>query len=149
MSADSAPVPETSWAVQVEAFALEVADRSLDLRRRADAAGIGDVSELTTLLGALWNVASKLEGRSRMRLGGATDPADAALRAAHAGAPAAGDEAAQGRRLDPEQVAHDMAARGAGRAEIESYLRRHFDGGEARTIARRVLRPGPGPARDA
>jgi hypothetical protein len=46
---------------------------------------------------------------------------------------------------DPETVAREMVGGGASRAEVEDFLRRHFERAEARRIARRVLRPGAEP----
>jgi hypothetical protein len=140
MSAESSPDREPAWDLQVEDFAIEVAERSLRLRQQADAAGAAGVSELTTLLAAMGHIAAKLEARCRARGDGALDDAGAipAAVTAPAGAARAG--------TDPEQVAREMAAGGAGRTEVEDYLRRHFERSDARRIARRVLRLGPEPS---
>lgn len=140
MSAESSPERELAWDLQVEDFAIEVAERSLRLRQQADAAGATGVSELTTLLAAMGHIAAKLEARGRARGDGAVDEAGGVIPAT-APAPAAGRAGA-----DPEQVAREMAAGGAGRTEVEDYLRRHFERSDARRIARRVLRLGPEPS---
>lgn len=135
MSAASSPNPERPWELQVEDFALEVAERSLRLRQQAEAEATTGASELTTLVAALGHIAAKLEARCRARATGS--PVAASPGALEP------PEAAPARREDPETVARDMVAAGAGRPEVEEYLRRHFDRGDARRIARRVLRMAP------
>lgn len=142
MSAESSPDPEAPWELQVEDFALEVAERSLRLRQRADAVGATGVSELTTLLAAMGHIAAKLEARCRARAGGAPD----GIEAAGTGTSPPATDAPARPSGDPEKTARDMVASGAGRNEVEDYLRRYFDRGDARRIARRVLRLGPEPS---
>lgn len=140
MSAASSPNPERPWELQVEDFALEVAERSLRLRQQAEAEATTGASELTTLVAALGHIAAKLEARCRARATGSPVAASPGGLAPPEGRTEA---AAPARREDPETVARDMVAAGAGRPEVEEYLRRHFDRGDARRIARRVLRMAP------
>jgi hypothetical protein len=126
--------PDLSLVDEVAALAADVRQQIARLRPLVDGRAVDPAGELTVMLGALDRVAGKLEARcDALRGGGGAELQGAApTPLVRPGA-------------DPETVAREMVGSGASRAEVEDFLRRHFERAEARRIARRVLRPGAEP----
>jgi hypothetical protein len=123
-----------------EALAADVRARARKLRSLADGSAADPSSQLSVLLGALGQIASKLEARCvALREGEPEAPAAPLAEGAARPAPA------PRRGTDPVDIAREMIAGGAGRTEVEDFLRRHFDRAEARRLARRLMRPSSEP----
>jgi hypothetical protein len=126
---------DVSVVDDAEALAAEVRTRARQLRSLADGTTVDPSSQLSVLLGALAQIAGKLEARCvALREGGPDLPPEPAGEGDRPAPPAR-------RGNDPESIAKEMVAGGAGRTEVEDFLRRHFDRAEARRLVRRLMRP--------
>jgi hypothetical protein len=131
---------DLSLIEDAEALAAEVRTRARQLRSLADGSTADPSSQLSVLLGALAQIAGKLEARCvALREGEPEAPATPAPEGGRASAPT------PRRGTDPVEIAREMIAGGAGRTEVEDFLRRHFDRAEARRLARRLMRPSSEP----
>jgi protein-tyrosine phosphatase len=126
-----APLPRDARVIlyEVQALAVVTRARAAALQQSTALSAAEEGGRIQGLLSLLTQVATELEQ--------ATGPAQPEAPAAPS--PAAPDAPAPPVGPEPEDVAREMAAEGAGRIEIEDYLRQHYPRNEARRLARRIL----------